>query len=591
MSEPPARSRTGPSCAPRRGALGRPSPACARGRRRRSMRSPPAAGPRRPAAARRARPGGRQDGTTDVLRRHASCSSSPASSSLQTVLTWFARRASFVALRADVRRAARGLHAPRAGAAALDRRAGRDGRPRLAHDRRRRLARPHDPLRAPRDADRGGHDAAHGRRRVLGQPARRAPAASPACRRSGSARAGTCAARRPAISGSAPRTRRWPARSARRSTAAGRSRRSASARSGCDGSTATSRRPTAPSGARCYLRTVWFPSAEFAYVLPVAASLAWGGWLVSAGHASIGEVTAVALYVVSSSPTRSTASSRGSTRSRSARPRSRGSSASRRVPPDRSPTGDAARRATRCERRTCATPTSPGATSSTASTSTSSPGERVAVVGPVRRGQVDARPPARRHPPAADGRVEVGGVRLVDLPLDTLRQEVALVTQEQHVFVGTLAENLRLARPSASDDELDGALAAVDALEWAAGAARRPRDDRRRGRHPLTPAAGAAARARPARARRPAHARPRRGDLAARPAGRAPPRALARVRARRAGRSSRSPTACTPRTTPTASPSSRTACSASSARTRSWSRTAAPTPRSGSRGGRRRSGR
>lgn len=33
-----------------------------------------------------------------------------------------------------------------------------------------------------------------------------------------------------------------------------------------------------------YLRTIWFPTAEFAYVLPVAASLAWGGWLVSGGR-------------------------------------------------------------------------------------------------------------------------------------------------------------------------------------------------------------------------------------------------------------------------------------------------------------------
>ena len=64
------------------------------------------------------------------------------------------------------------------------------------------------------------------------------------------------------------------------------------------------------------------------------------------------------------------------------------------------------------------------------------------------------------------GRVEVGGVRLVDLLLDTLRKEVALVTQEQHVFVGTLAENLRLARSHASDERLRDALAAVDALEW-----------------------------------------------------------------------------------------------------------------------------
>ena len=44
------------------------------------------------------------------------------------------------------------------------------------------------------------------------------------------------------------------------------------------------------------LRTFWFPTAEIAYVLPVVAALLWGGWLVQAGHASIGEVTAVVLY-------------------------------------------------------------------------------------------------------------------------------------------------------------------------------------------------------------------------------------------------------------------------------------------------------
>jgi ABC-type multidrug transport system fused ATPase/permease subunit len=95
------------------------------------------------------------------------------------------------------------------------------------------------------------------------------------------------------------------------------------------------------------------------------------------------------------------------------------------------------------------------------------PGERVAVVGPSGAGKSTlGRLLAGIHPPRA-GRVEVGGVRLVDLPLDTLRREVALVTQEQHVFVGTLAENLRLARPAASEEQLVAALDAVDGLEWA----------------------------------------------------------------------------------------------------------------------------
>ncbi|HYN29466.1 MAG TPA: ABC transporter ATP-binding protein, partial [Dermatophilaceae bacterium] len=66
-----------------------------------------------------------------------------------------------------------------------------------------------------------------------------------------------------------------------------------------------------------------------------------------------------------------------------------------------------------------------------------------------------------------EGRVTCGGVPLVDLELDVLRGEVALVTQEHHVFVGTVAENLRLPRPDAGEAELEAALGAVDALGWA----------------------------------------------------------------------------------------------------------------------------
>jgi ABC-type multidrug transport system fused ATPase/permease subunit len=116
------------------------------------------------------------------------------------------------------------------------------------------------------------------------------------------------------------------------------------------------------------------------------------------------------------------------------------------------------------------------------------PGERVAVVGPSGAGKSTlGRLLAGIHPPRA-GRVEVGGVRLVDLPLETLRTEVALVTQEQHVFVGTLDENLRLARPEAPDAELAAALEAVDALEWAETLPEGRQTIVGAGGHPLTPA-------------------------------------------------------------------------------------------------------
>ena len=55
---------------------------------------------------------------------------------------------------------------------------------------------------------------------------------------------------------------------------------------------------------------------------------------------------------------------------------------------------------------------------------------------------------------------------MTELPLDELRRQVALVTQEHHVFVGTLRDNLSMAKPDASDAELLDALEAVDARDW-----------------------------------------------------------------------------------------------------------------------------
>jgi ABC-type multidrug transport system fused ATPase/permease subunit len=235
-----------------------------------------------------------------------------------------------------------------------------------------------------------------------------------------------------------------------------------------------------------FLRTVWFPSAEFAYVLPVAAALAWGGWLVSNGHATLGEVTAVALYVVQlADPVDRLISWLDEIQV--------GMTSFARlvgiahVPPDRvatedSPAGD---RLAAQEVRYAYVDNRDVLHGIDLDLE---PGERVAVVGPSGAGKSTlGRLLAGIHPPRA-GRVEVGGVRLVDLPLETLRTEVALVTQEQHVFVGTLDENLRLARPEATDAELAAALQAVDALEWAEALPEGRQTIVGAGGHPLTPA-------------------------------------------------------------------------------------------------------
>jgi ABC-type multidrug transport system fused ATPase/permease subunit len=48
-----------------------------------------------------------------------------------------------------------------------------------------------------------------------------------------------------------------------------------------------------------------------------------------------------------------------------------------------------------------------------------------------------------------------------------LRTQVALVSQEHHVFIGTVRDNVAMVRPGATEDQVRAALAAVNALDWA----------------------------------------------------------------------------------------------------------------------------
>ncbi|WP_410614834.1 ABC transporter ATP-binding protein [Amycolatopsis sp. lyj-109] len=95
------------------------------------------------------------------------------------------------------------------------------------------------------------------------------------------------------------------------------------------------------------------------------------------------------------------------------------------------------------------------------------PGERVALVGASGAGKTTlAKLIAGIHRPDT-GSVTLGGVSLDELGPEATRRTVGLISQEVHVFAGTLADDLRLARPSATDAELRAALAKVGALTWA----------------------------------------------------------------------------------------------------------------------------
>lgn len=96
-----------------------------------------------------------------------------------------------------------------------------------------------------------------------------------------------------------------------------------------------------------------------------------------------------------------------------------------------------------------------------------SPGTRLALVGPSGAGKSTlGRLLAGIYGPRT-GQVTLGGAELSEMPAERVREHVALVNQEHHVFVGSLRDNLLLARTGAQDAELWAALGAVDADGWA----------------------------------------------------------------------------------------------------------------------------
>ena len=213
------------------------------------------------------------------------------------------------------------------------------------------------------------------------------------------------------------------------------------------------------------LRMNWFPTVESAFALAVATTLAWSGWLALHHHLSIGAATTLTLYVVQVNDPldriimwldelqigqTSLARLIGVSVVTDNRPT---------IGPE--PTSevivmDDVHYSYRAGRDVLK-----------GITLTVRPGERLAIVGPSGAGKSTIGRLLAGIDAPRQGSVTVGGFALAGLPLDTLRRHVALVTQEHHIFIGSLLENLSLAKPDATSEEIESCLASVDALEWA----------------------------------------------------------------------------------------------------------------------------
>ncbi|MCY0935022.1 thiol reductant ABC exporter subunit CydD [Streptomyces sp. H34-S4] len=92
------------------------------------------------------------------------------------------------------------------------------------------------------------------------------------------------------------------------------------------------------------------------------------------------------------------------------------------------------------------------------------PGECVALTGPSGAGKSTLLQVLLGFVKPSAGRVRVGGLDLAELAPEQWRERIAWVPQRPHLFTGTIAENVRLARPGATADEVTAAL--VDAGAW-----------------------------------------------------------------------------------------------------------------------------
>ncbi len=94
------------------------------------------------------------------------------------------------------------------------------------------------------------------------------------------------------------------------------------------------------------------------------------------------------------------------------------------------------------------------------------PGETIALVGPTGSGKTTTLALLQRLRDPQEGAVLIDGVDIRDVTLTSLRQSIAVVFQDAGLFNRSIAENIRVGRPSATDEEIEAAARLAEAHDF-----------------------------------------------------------------------------------------------------------------------------
>jgi ABC-type multidrug transport system fused ATPase/permease subunit len=245
------------------------------------------------------------------------------------------------------------------------------------------------------------------------------------------------------------------------------------------------------------LRNVFLPVCDISYALPTAAMLLIGGVFYLHGLVSLAAITAATLYAYQletpvdqllmwlnefQTAGASLARLLGIERFRGPAPREGETAATVEVPGE-APSGNRDIAVTGAHYAY-----QPGHEVLRGIDLTIRQGEWLAVVGPSGAGKSTlAKLLAGLYEPG-EGSITIGGREISAVTPDERRSRVALVTQEHHIFRGTLRDNLAIGNPSAGDEEMQAALTAVGAWDWAQALGLDTTTGPGTGRHALDPA-------------------------------------------------------------------------------------------------------